>query len=558
MNDDIYEDSAPSDEENPFLDDMPEFPPLEIDDIPSMNGYHANGNGHLSSSNAKEQDDSLNNLLGEIKKHQNCQEDLRTLAYKSELQISSLSAIELSQALSALESAGAGVRWVREFRTALSKKKRANAQQGDKPKTTDYIAALSKLGYTFRRNLLDDSIESGEIMLDDYYDAIILNQMSDLGFNGADRVRRVVLQMGQEGNYHPIREYLDGLTWDGQDYIGMLSQKIKDAHPLIKYAGGAERTVTHAFLRRFLIGMVAKVFQQTQNVVIVLTGAQGKGKSTLARWLAGAMAQKYYREGKLDPDSNDHLRSLARTWLWELGEISAITRTKDVNALKNILTQETATYRVPYGRWEVTKTTSTSFIGTVNPDGIGFLRDLTGNRRFACIDVESIDWTYTELDIEQIHAQAYHLYRQGEPWLLSAEEAAARDDNNKQHEVERLIDDCMEALLVLSDDMDLSIHPIDIATGLKTLGYDNNLIKCSMDAATWLKKNGRQKRGRPATWRGVRFRRNNDPATFRGVNEGVDEVDEAKVNEVDEGVDEALIQMQLTNLTNLPNRKKSY
>ena len=458
----------------------------------------------------------LATLTAQIEANKGNQDKLREFALDSVPQIAAFKAVDREKAFIALEKAGAGARWVRDFRGVIrryEKEQKASDEDDDEFKTIDYIMALSYLGYNLRQNLLDDCIQNGDVILDEFSDAIILNAMNDDGFESEPRIRRAALEMAHRDKFHPLQEYLEGLTWDGQDHISALAGKITDSHEAITYTDGSKRTVTHAFLRRFLTGMIAKVYEQTQNVVLVFAGGQGLGKSSLVRWLEGATGGAYHRETRLEVDSNDHLRSLARVWLWELGELSGITRKADVNALKNTLTQETTTFRVPYARYEVTKRTLTNFIGTVNPDGIGFLRDMTGNRRFACIDVTGIDWEYNQIDITQVHAQAYHLYKTGETWLLSPEEVAVRDANNAAHEMERLIDDVMDTLFVMTNNNDDLINPIDIATAVHRFGYKTDMTICAMDAATWLKRQGLKKMGKPKTWRGLRFRKANDPAT---------------------------------------------
>ncbi|HEU4984619.1 MAG TPA: VapE domain-containing protein, partial [Nitrososphaera sp.] len=119
--------------------------------------------------------------------------------------------------------------------------------------------------------------------------------------------------------------------------------------------------------------------------------------------------------------------------------LDATTRRADVSALKDIITKRDVTVRKAYGQYDTTKPALASFIGTVN-DSTGFLTDDTGNRRFLVASIDSIDWSYQQLDRDQLWAEALAAYRSGVPWQPLPHERAAQDEQNKLHEVESLWD----------------------------------------------------------------------------------------------------------------------
>jgi predicted P-loop ATPase len=91
-----------------------------------------------------------------------------------------------------------------------------------------------------------------------------------------------------------------------------------------------------------------------------------------------------------------------------------------------------------------------SFIGTVNNDA-GILSDRTGNRRFLITTVEQLDWGYTDLDVNQVWAEAQAAYLAGEPWQLTPDEAKrAAELNEGYYEIE----DPIEGLLLEHFDVD--------------------------------------------------------------------------------------------------------
>lgn len=372
--------------------------------------------------------------------------------------------------------------------------------------TANILQALGRAGYSFRMNELDDSIAVNGETINDGVASEIRCTMRDKGFSGMDAVKDAYTMNAYHNRYHPVKDFLGGLAWDGKDHIANLAAHFTDSNKPIHYGNGSTSTVIHAFLKRWLIGAVAKVDIHGQNITLTFAGKQGIGKSSVAAWLCSPMAD-YFNEGQLDPDGKETDRRLAKTWIWEIGELGATTRRADVNALKNKLTQSHVTFRIPYGHYDVTKPVLTSFIGTVNPDGRGFLVDKTGNRRFAVVDIESINFAYTAIDPRQVWAQAYALYRAREPWRLTAEETATQNAINDAHQTEETIDMLMYEIFYFdrSDD-NIKMEPFRVAQELLFKNYAKDLDKCSKDAAAWLKANGHTKKGKPPTWRGIRLR----------------------------------------------------
>lgn len=377
-----------------------------------------------------------------------------------------------------------------------------------------WLTQLHRLGYHFKMNQLDDSIEVSGAIMTDGLESEIRCAMRDRDVKNMDALKDAYRMEAYHNSYHPIKDFLGALEWDGADHIETLASYFTASQSTdegiiptyIDYSDGRRLGVFHAFLKRWLVGTVAKVYQQAQNFTLTMAGPQGIGKSYVAKWLCSPMAD-FFNEGQLEPDGKETDRRLATTWIWEIGELGATTRRSDVNALKNKLTQSTVKFRVPYGHNDVIKPVLTSFFGTVNPDGRGFLMDKTGNRRFAVVNIKSINFAYADLDPRQVWAQAMALYRAGEPWRLTKEEETAQQRINKEHESEETIDMIMPELFILTPGTDSpATAPIDIAQELYYKNYAKDLDKCAKDAAAWLKANGYVKKGKPATWRGIALR----------------------------------------------------
>lgn len=281
----------------------------------------------------------------------------------------------------------------------------------------DYARQFSVLGYSFQMNDMDDSIEVNGQRMNDGLAAEIESRMSDSNFP-ISNCRRAWTYEAHKARYHPLKEYFNGLQWGGQDLFGEFMACFDFIDPGFS---------SIAFWR-FMLGVVGRVLNQDQNFMLVLDGGQGIGKSWLSRWLCPQ--RKYFVEGTLNPDSNDTKLRIIANLLWEVGELQYTTRKADVEAIKNIITQEEITARPPYHRHDITKPVTCSFIGTINENGAGFLNDPTGSRRFVVAKIKSIDWhRYTKINKDQLWAQITASYKAGERGALTP------DEQIKQYEI---------------------------------------------------------------------------------------------------------------------------
>ena len=315
---------------------------------------------------------------------------------------------------------------------------RGDTEKRERPKTADYIAAAAALGYTFRLNELDDGLEVNGEPMSDAMRGKIRAEMRDIGYWRVNVAEDAFLHEAFHHRYHPVRDYLNGLEWDGQDRIAELSNHFSDRHD-----------VFFVFLPLWLRGAVAKALDAEQNAMLVLDGLQGIGKSFWVRWLCSPLPGMF-TEGPIDPSNKDSLVRLMTTFLWEVAELGSTTRRADREALKHFISMRTVTVRKPYGRFDIRKPALASLIGTINNEN-GFLTDPTGSRRFMVATLTGIDWAYSEtIDPNQIWAQAVAEYRAGKPWQLDAEQALQVAAINHEYE----LDDPVENLLREHFDID--------------------------------------------------------------------------------------------------------
>lgn len=357
-----------------------------------------------------------------------------------------------------------GKRWVKqdEIRPATGEAQpKTTSGSGKRRKTSgEYIEMLQQLGYTFELCELDNNIYVNGELLDEITEAVIRTQMGDLGETYVNVIRDAYITHAADNSFHPVKRYLDGLSYDGQNHIAALTDFFED-----------EDGMFPIFLLRWLIGAVAKIYEQAQNPMLVLDGEQDAGKSFFARWLCPV--RDMFIESAISPDSKDNMLQLIRRWVWEVGELGSTTRRADRESLKNFLTMQEVVIRAPFGKHDIRKPAIASFIGTFNNES-GILDDPTGSRRFMVCNITSIDWRYSkEIDIDQVWAQAYHLYATGEPWKLQPEEKAMSRKINERYQIEDPLVDMIITLFDLDEERhDWTIPSNDIRSILNVNGWN--------------------------------------------------------------------------------------
>lgn len=247
----------------------------------------------------------------------------------------------------------------------------------------------------------------------------------------------------EKHSFHPIKEYLEGLSWDGQERINSL---------FIDYLGAEDNSYVRTVTRKILVAAVARVFIpgiKFDNMP-VLAGPQGIGKSTIIKKLG----QEWYSDSLTTVSGKEAYEQLQGVWILEMGEMMA-TKKADIEATKHFLSKTEDIYRVAYGRRTSRFPRQCVFIGTTNDRE--FLRDKTGNRRFWPIDVgvqknsKSVFDDLTEYEINQIWAEAVELWKAGEKLFLTGEEEKEAKRQQEEHSEESakagLIEEYLNRLL---------------------------------------------------------------------------------------------------------------
>ena len=225
------------------------------------------------------------------------------------------------------------------------------------------------------------------------------------------KCRDALLTVSMDRSFHPVRDYLDNLpAWDGRERVDEL---------LIKYLAAEDTAYTRAVTRKTFCAAVARVYEPgiKFDSMLVLNGPQGIGKSTLFARLAGS----WFSDSLTISDMRDKTAAekLQGYWIVEIGELAGI-RKIDVETVKSFLSRQDDKYRASYGYQVESHPRQCIIVGSTNSEH-GFLRDITGNRRFWPVRVHlsrEKPWDIKDEEVDQIWAEAAAKYMMGENLFL--------------------------------------------------------------------------------------------------------------------------------------------
>ena len=250
-------------------------------------------------------------------------------------------------------------------------------------------------------------------------------------------------KVADDRRFHPIRDYMDALPkWDEVPRIETLLVRCLQADDT-RYV----RTVT----RKTFAAAVARVYRPgtKYDSILVLDGAQGIGKSTIFKDLTG---DEYYSDTLSLTDMNDKsgAEKLQGFWVVEIGELAGMKKA-DIEKVKAFLSTADDKYRPSYGKTVESHPRQCIIIASVNGER-GYLRDITGNRRFWIVklhqDEQKKRWHFTEEERDQIWAEAKAIYESGEKLYLEADmikeaekvQQSAMEVDERQGMVEEYLD----------------------------------------------------------------------------------------------------------------------
>lgn len=240
---------------------------------------------------------------------------------------------------------------------------------------------------------------------------------ADYGLKSRQDFADALKNVSMRNKFHPVRELLDSLTWDGEVHIRKL---------LPEYLGAEDSDYTYQVMRLWMLGAVSRVYKPGSkfDYTIILQGSQGIGKSTFLKLMA--LDDSWFNDSLDSLDSDKAVQSLTGSWIIELAELKSLARTAGgVESVKRFLTATQDKYRIPYERRADTFYRQCVFAGITNKDD--FLQDETGNRRFLIIHTgvtkpfKSLFVPEAMDDIKQAWAEAVHIWKNEDPELILPE-----------------------------------------------------------------------------------------------------------------------------------------
>lgn len=314
-------------------------------------------------------------------------------------------------------------------------------------------------------------------------------QASGIRRVGREIVGQAVEERAREFRYHPVREYLESLTWDGTKRID---------HWLTRYMmAKGNYDYLAAIGSMFLIAMVARIFEPgcKCDYMLVLEGGQGSQKSAACSILAGA---EYFSDSLGDVTGKDAKQHMRGKWLVEESELANFGRAT-TESLKAFLTRTTEKYRPPYAKHQVEERRQCVIVGTTNKTD--WNKDDTGARRFWPVTVgDVIDVEGLRRDRDQLFAEAVCLYKNGAQWwpdrafearVIKPEQEARRQIDVWEEPIFKYLRGVSRRQISV---MDVAIECLELEKG-RVGTADQNRIKSAMSLAGWRKDPKRTERG---------------------------------------------------------------
>ena len=191
------------------------------------------------------------------------------------------------------------------------------------------------------------------------------------------KIAKAISIVANENQYHPIRDYLNSLVWDG-------TPRIRFA--LHHFLGAEISDFNEECLRIFMLGAVQRVFEPgcKFELMLCLVGGQGAGKSSFFRLLS--VKDEWFSDDLKKLDDENVYRKLQGHWIIEMSEMIATANARSIEEIKSFLSRQKETYKVPYEVHPEDRLRQCIFAGTTNR--MDFLpRDRSGNRRFLPVQV---------------------------------------------------------------------------------------------------------------------------------------------------------------------------
>jgi predicted P-loop ATPase len=264
---------------------------------------------------------------------------------------------------------------------------------------------------------------------------------------GVQIATQAIDDVAMRRRFHPLRNWLDSLVWDGEPRLNMLLPAYFGATDTDPSDDSKPSPYLTMIGPMFLLSMVARIYRPgcQCDYMLCLEGDQGTLKSSACRVLAG----EYFSDNLPKLHNGDRVRiatHLRGHWLIEVAEMASLDRA-EASDLKEFLSQTCEVFTPKFGRTEVVEPRMTVFVGTTNSSA--YLRDSSGARRFWPVKTGFIDLAALARDRDQLFAEAVARFKAGEPFWPSPEDEARyfRPEQNQRFQSDEAWENVVRAYL---------------------------------------------------------------------------------------------------------------
>jgi predicted P-loop ATPase len=274
-------------------------------------------------------------------------------------------------------------------------------------------------------------------------------------------VLEAVEAVARRHKFHPVRDYLRTLKWDGVPRVRRL---------FVDHCGVAADEYHERVAEIFMISAAARILRPGCKVdtMLVLEGEQGLGKTRVTQVLFGG--DRWYMDAQRSPAEKDFYQDIVGKWGVEIGEMTSFTKAES-NKVKQTLSATSDTYRPSYGRYSRTFPRQCVFIGTTNENE--WQRDHTGGRRFLPVRVAHVDVGAIEQARDQLWAEAVAMLEEGVDWWVMP--GAAKDQQDERY----LEDTWVEPISRWLDGRAVSSSNADPYHGVEMADKPYIVVECS-------------------------------------------------------------------------------
>ncbi len=293
------------------------------------------------------------------------------------------------------------------------------------------IDIVKDLGWTRESDdpaITDDDLNNIHLYFDRTY-----------GFHNKILVAEAVSIYAHRNSYHPVRDLLNSLSWDGEKRI---------RRSLKHFLGAEESDYSYAIMKTFMLGAISRVFHPgiKFDCMLCIVGLQGAGKSSFFKLLA--IRDEWFTDSLNSLEKpKETYETMEGHWIIEMSEMLATINAKSEEVIKSFLSRTKESYRNAYGRFAKDRPRQCVFAGTTNKSNFLPL-DRTGNRRFWPIRGNDAEAEVFVLDEEkksreyilQMWAEAMEIYRSGDYSLKLPREMEAEVLRRQQEFLQEDVD----------------------------------------------------------------------------------------------------------------------